>query len=189
MDSKTTPLTEPPAAPPVSLVSEEGEQVSLARLYQAQPLVVQFTRHLGCVFCVDHAKQLLRHYQTLQNHGLEVALVIMGDAEDAKRFRESLGLSYAVFADPRQEAYRAFDVPHGNLWQVAGPHLWWEGLKALVRSGIGRPRGDLMQLGGTYLIDTQGRIVWSHRPASSAEFPQIDDILFAADTLSPTPEE
>lgn len=173
-------------APAVSLVAADGQTVALAQLYKERPLLLQFSRHLGCVFCVDHAKQLLKHYETLQKHGLDVALVIMGGAEDARRFREALKLSFPVYGDPDQTVYRAFNVPRGSAWQVAGPQLWWTGLKALLRSGIGRPRGDLMQLSGTYLIDTNGRIAWSFRPKSSAEFPEIDDILFAADTLKPT---
>ena len=175
------------SAPTVSLVAVDGRSVPLAELYRERPLLLQFSRHLGCIFCVDHAKQLLKHYETLQQHGLDVALVVMGGAEDAKKFREAFHLSFPVYGDPDQTVYRAFEVRRGNLWQIAGPQLWWAGLKALVRSGVaGRPRGDLMQLSGTYLIDTDGRIAWSFRPPSSVEFPNIDDILFAADTLKPT---
>ncbi|MBA2114691.1 peroxiredoxin-like family protein [Bremerella alba] len=172
-------------APQVNLIAEDGQQVPLAHLYAQRPLLLQFSRHLGCVFCVDHAKQLLKHYETFAKHNLGVALVIMGKADEAKKFREALKLTFPVYADPDQSVYQAFEVPRGNVWQVAGPHLWWEGLQALKRSGIGRPRGDLMQLSGTYLIDTNGQIVWNYRPSSSAEFPNVDEILVAADTLSP----
>ncbi|MHC2069225.1 SelL-related redox protein [Bremerella sp. T1] len=172
-------------APSGNLLAEDGQQVSLATLYADRPLLLQFSRHLGCVFCVDHAKQLLKHYETFQRHNLNVALVIMGDADQARKFREVLKLKFPVYADVDQSVYKAFEVPRGNVWQVAGPHLWWEGLKALTRSGIGPPKGDLMQLSGTYLIDTNGQIVWDFRPSSSAEFPNVDKILVAADTLSP----
>ncbi|MEW4454849.1 peroxiredoxin-like family protein [Bremerella sp. JC817] len=172
-------------APRVSLIDAQGESIPLSQLYGQRPLLLQFSRHLGCVFCVDHAKQLLKNYETFQRHKIDVALVIMGEAEEARKFREALKLTFPVYADPDQSVYRAFDVPRGNVWQVAGPHLWWEGLKALTRSGIGVPKGDLMQLSGTYLIDTNGLIVWDFRPASSVEFPSIDEILVAADTLSP----
>jgi len=172
-------------APQGSLIAADGHQVPLAHLYAKRPLLLQFSRHLGCVFCIDHAKQLLKHYETFTRHNLDVALVIMGSAAEAKKFHETLKLTFPVYADPDQSVYQAFEVPRGNVWQVAGPHLWWQGLKALTRSGIGRPRGDLMQLSGTYLIDTNGQIVWAFRPSSSVEFPNIDEILVAADTLSP----
>ncbi|MBI1248518.1 redoxin domain-containing protein [bacterium] len=172
-------------APHVHLIAEDGRQVPLSELYAQRLLLLQFSRHLGCVFCVDHAKQLLKNYETFLKHGIDVALVIMGDAEQARKFREVLKLTYPVFADPDQSVYRAFNVPRGNVWQVAGPHLWWEGLKALTRSGMGVPRGDLMQLSGTFLIDTNGQIVWDFLPNSSVEFPNIDEIVVVADTLSP----
>jgi len=172
-------------APDGTLIAEDGHHVPLAHLYAQRPLLLQFSRHLGCVFCVDHAKQLLKHYETFTKHNIDVALVIMGGAEEAKKFREALKLTFPVYGDPDQSVYQAFEVPRGNVWQVAGPHLWWDGLKALTRSGIGRPRGDLMQLSGSYLIDTNGQIVWDFRPSSSAEFPNVDEILVAADTLSP----
>ncbi len=172
-------------APKGHLIAGDGQKVSVAQLYRLRPVLLQFSRHLGCVFCIDHAKQLLKHYEMLKRHGIDIALVIMGGAKDAQEFHDRLKLTYPVYGDPDQSVYKAFNVPRGNVWQVAGPQLWWEGLKALSRSGIGRPRGDLMQLGGTYLIDTNGQIVWSFRPSSSVEFPNIDEIVVAADTLSP----
>ncbi|RCS40601.1 AhpC/TSA family protein [Bremerella cremea] len=172
-------------APKGELVAADGQKVTVAQLYRFRPVLLQFSRHMGCVFCIDHAKQLLKHYEMLKRHGLDVALVIMGGAPEAQEFRDRLKLTYPVYGDPDQIVYRAFNVPRGNVWQVAGPQLWWEGLKALSRSGMGCPRGDLMQLGGSYLIDTNGQIVWSFRPASSVDFPNIDEIVVAADTLSP----
>ena len=172
-------------APKGRLIAGDGHEIDVAELYQQQPALLQFSRHLGCVFCVDHAKQLLKHYETLAKHHINVALVIMGGAKEAQEFHDRLKLTYPVYGDPDQSVYQAFHVPRGNVWQVAGPQLWWEGLKALTRSGIGRPRGDLMQLGGSFLIDTNGQMVWSFRPGSSAEFPNMDEVIVAADTLSP----
>jgi len=168
----------------LGLQSTEGEKVKLGDLIQAKPLLLQFSRHLGCTFCIDHAKQLVKNYETLQSHGLEVALVVMGTAEEAKQFRESLQLGFRVLVDPDQSVYQAFQVHRGSLWQVAGPQLWMSGLKSVVRSGLGRPRGDLMQLSGTFLIDTSGEVVWSFRATDSSQFPNIDDIIFAADSLT-----
>jgi len=176
-------------APAVELIGHDGKSVELASLYANQPLVLQFSRHLGCVFCTDHARLLLQHYEELSLRGLQVALVIMGSADDARDFQERLGLSYPVFADPQQKVYQAFDVPRGNWWQVAGPHLWWQGFRALLRSGFGRPRGDLLQLSGTYLIATNGTIAWKSPAENSAQFPNLNEMMAVAQDLLPKPED
>lgn len=174
----------PPDLTSATIIAEDGRRLTLADLSGKNPLLLQFTRHLGCVFCADQAKMLVKNYEALKQRGIDVALVIMGGAEQAKQFRERLNLTYPVFGDPDQNCYRALGVPRGSYWQVAGPQLWWSGFKALTRNGVNLPQGDVMQLSGTFLLDRGGAVVWKHLPRSSAELPDFDDMLAAADAMS-----
>lgn len=166
-------------APEISLTRYDGQEVPLAGLWKSQPLLIQFSRHLGCAFCRDHAKQLLKDYETLKSHGAEVALVTMGDVKAAQEFRDTLKLTYPVYADPDRKAYEAFEVARGSVWQVAGPQVWGQGFGALLRSGLGVPRGDLMQLQATFLINPEGMIIFEFRPENSADHPALADVLRA----------
>jgi peroxiredoxin len=46
---------------------------------------------------------------------------------------------------------------------------------------MGLPQGDVRQLPGVFVIDTNGKIVFSHYAADPADHPAVADILAAVD--------
>ena len=171
------------AAPEVELLQSTGDTVPLKQLWQNGPVLLQFSRHLGCAFCRESASQLKHDYTEIQKHGTEVALVTMGDQEQAAAFANAFSLPFPVFADPQQQLYTAFDVPHGSMNQVLGPQVWLKGLLAMGRCGLSKPQGDLMQLQATYLIDTAGKVQWQYLPKNSADHPELTEIITAIEQL------
>ena len=150
-------------APDLTLPDEQGEPIVFSQLYK-QPLVLLFVRHLGCPFCRDQLLEMRDGYERIRAAGGEVAAVTMGTIEQAARIKQSLGLPFTCLADSQQEAYRAFEIPRGSLSQVAGPSIWGPGLAALRRGGLGVPRGDLLQLQATLVIDGEGIVRYVHHP-------------------------
>ena len=110
-------------------------------------------------------------YPRFQTAGGDVVVVTMGTPDQTAAFRDRNRLPFVCLADPERLAYRAFGVPRGTLNQVAGPTVWAGGLKALVRAGVGKPIGDVLQLHGTFVIDTGGVIRFAHLPKHSADRP------------------
>ena len=97
-------------------------------------------------------------YPRFEQAGGDVAVVTMATPEQAATFRSSYELPFRLMADPQVEAYRAFGLQRGSVWQVAGPANWAAGLKPFLRHGVGRPVGDPFQLAATFVIDRKGRI-------------------------------
>jgi len=104
-----------------------------------------------------------------QAAGGQVLLVTMGTAEEADRFRRELEAPCDLLADAQQVAYRAYRLPRGTLWQVAGPAVWGPAVKALFRGGSGKAVGDIWQMPGAFVVDRQGKIRFAHYPANQAD--------------------
>ncbi|EAQ82136.1 peroxiredoxin-like family protein [Blastopirellula marina] len=172
-------LTIGEAAPKVAVQDCRGERVALADRWSQRPLLIQFARHLGCTFCRDRAKQLKLDYPEIQQHNGDVVFITMGTHERAQQLQDGMQLPFDVLVDPHRAAYQAFRVPRGNVSQVAGPQVWLPGLGAVIRSGFGKPTGDLLQLQGTFVVDTAGMLRLAHLPRNSADHPQLVDILAA----------
>ncbi|MCC9607019.1 AhpC/TSA family protein [Blastopirellula sp. JC732] len=170
------------AAPHVTVQTCQGEPVQLADRWRDQPLLIQFARHLGCPFCRDRAQQLKLDYAEIAKHRGDVVFITMGPHERAQQLKESMQLPFDVLVDPHRSAYQAFRVPRGGFSEIAGPRVWLPGLSAVLRSGIGTPGDDLVQLQGTFVVDETGVIRLVHTPRHSADFPQLSEVLAALDS-------
>jgi peroxiredoxin len=171
------PLSLHQLAPSRRVTDWTGSVFELSTLWQSAPLVLVFVRHFGCPFCRDYVAQLRDASGEFEAAGGTVAIVTMGTVEQTRLFREQQRLAYSCLADPNQDLYRAFDVPRGNWLQVAGPAVWGPGLKAVIRSGLGKAQGDLQQLNAEFVIDTDGRIQWAHLPRTSSEQSEMGPLL------------
>lgn len=84
-------------------------------------VVVYFLRDFGCHTCVHHAVELGGAHADIQGQGYEVVVVGHGSASDAAKVRERHKLPFAVLADPKHEAFDAFDLNKVlGYWQKSG---------------------------------------------------------------------
>ena len=90
---------------------------------------------------------------------INVVAVTMGSVKQAARFKDDLDLPFTCLADPDQTLYSAFKVPRGRINSFAGPAVWFSGLRSLLRSGLGKPIGDVRQMQAAFVIDTSGKLI------------------------------
>lgn len=160
-------------APELGYVLHTGERGPLSRLYSEQPLVLVFLRHLGCVFCREHVA-------TLNRSTLNIALVVMASPTAANAFREEMQSPHPFLCDESHELYDAFGLKRGNLTQLFNLHTIRRGMEA-TRAGhrVGKPVGDPWVLGGTFVVSTDGKIVFS-KPAHDASDNATEAEILAA---------
>ena len=127
--------------------------------------------------CREHVVDVRNDYQRFRDAGGDVAVVTMGTVEQAAAFRNRNRLPFACLSDPKRIAYEAFGVPRGSIMQVAGPAVWAGGLKAMLRAGVGKPVGDVLQLQGSFVVDTKGVVRYIHLPKHSADQPTNDELI------------
>ncbi|MDP6448136.1 MAG: peroxiredoxin-like family protein [Pirellulaceae bacterium] len=166
-------------APGLPLMDEDGERRSTPELWSDGPVVLLFTRHLGCAFCRDQLGQAKRHNAEVEAAGARIAAVTMAPPSTLSDVRASRELPFSLYSDVDQQVYAAFGAPRGSLNQVAGPAVWGAGASALARCGVGRPRGDLRQLQSTFVVDRNGRIQFVNYPRTSAEQVDYTEVMAA----------
>jgi len=151
---------------------------SLVGLSRASPVLVLFLRHGGCPFCRQTLAELAKRREKIEAAGTRLVLVHMMSEADAARLLASYDLADVQrISDPEQTLYRAFGLRRGKASQVMGPRIWWRGFKATVLRGHlpGRPKGDIFQLPGAYLL-VDGEVVRRFEPETSAEQPDFVEL-------------
>jgi peroxiredoxin len=112
--------------------------------------------------------------------GGRVVLVGMGTPSECTAFLKKFDIPFPMIADPQQALYRQFHLKRISPLGVLSPTVALKGLAAVARgSGIGKPIGDVLQLPGVFVIDSDARIVFSHQPAGPADHVDPDTILKA----------
>ncbi len=167
------------SAPDIELPDNTNELIRVSSLWASRPLVLIFIRHLGCPFCRAHVAEIRDEYSQFEAADCELAVVAMGDVPAVAAFRKDLSLPFRMLADPEQRAYRLFELPRGGFNAVAGPRVWWAGLKAMLKFGGGKVSSDPMQLPGAFVIDTHGAIRFMHHSNNSAQWASNAELLQA----------
>lgn len=95
-------------------------------------------------------------------------------------------LGYPILVSPDRAAYRAFGLGRGSIARVWGPKAarrYLEILRADGRAGLRnlrRPTEDTLQLGGDFVVDATGKLVYGFWGDGPDDRPPVDDLIAAA---------
>lgn len=124
--------------------------------------------------------KVLHHRERLDELG--TALFVAFDAPE--RLQDSLlhGLEvpYPVLVDRRRSTYRAWGLRRGSLLAVWGdPGVWRRYASELAHGArLRRPGADTLQLGGDFVVDAAGTVIYS-RPQRRDDRPPVAELLRA----------
>lgn len=169
-------------APDVELLDTDGRQVKLSSLWKDQVLILAFTRHFGCPQCKEMVDMLTDAAPDIKSNGLDLAFITQGTPETTKSFCEERALDLLCLADPERMAYRAYGLERATIWQTFLSWRVWQSNKRLKRERGWNtdlpPAGqDAMQLAGTFVISTDGRIRLPYYYDNIADHPPVDLLL------------
>jgi hypothetical protein len=117
--------------------------------------------------------------------GLAVAIVTMGKPDEAGAFCQRERLSFHCLSDPGRSAYRAYGLRRGTLNEVMGPEPLLGYMRAAMKGNFARvPVGDVYQLGGVFLVRTDGRLHHAHYPRHAGDHPPPGEIARGVAQLS-----
>lgn len=118
--------------------------------------------------------------------GAQIILVGMGDREQTETFRRDFAPEFSIVCDPERRLYQAYGLKRAGLFQMASPSMFVKGMKALGSGvGMGIPQGDVLQLSGVFIIDTQGSVRFSYHAANPADHPTPEELLSALSRIKP----
>ncbi len=176
-------------APDGKLVNKSGATVNISDLWKDSPLVLVFVRHKGCPFCRQYLADITRQYAEIKKRGAKVAVVMMGGKADLKDFLSTRSFPFEVYGNEGVAAYRAYSLKRYTdssaiLNPAKGAQEFISGLSSLLRHGGGIPEGDVTQLGGTFVINTDGKLAFTHRSEMGSDNAPVSSIVAALDKLS-----
>jgi peroxiredoxin len=110
--------------------------------------------------------------------GWQVVLVGLGTPEQAEKFRAEFTLSFPIICDPQKDLYGQFGLGRGGVSSLASPAVLLRGMRAMSRGyAPGIPRGDVMQMPGVFLINTEGNINYSYYSKDASDHPPVETLL------------
>lgn len=113
-----------------------------------------------------------------ENHGARVVLVGLGGVEETAAFKSRFDVPFDMIADPHKQLFGAFDLKRASTGSMLSVGMAFKGLTAMAKGhGLGAPSGDVRQLPGVFIIDTNGDIRYSHYAADPADHPSAEALL------------
>ena len=112
----------------------------------------------------------------------EVVLITFTDLEALAEYRDRNALPFTVVSDADRAAYRVFGLGRGSVARVWG---WRAGLRyvGLLRDSglraLRRPTEDTLQLGGDFVVDPDGTLVYGFWGDGPDDRPSVDDLIAA----------
>ena len=129
--------------------------------------------------------QLHKERKHFEEAGFQIVLVGLGTAEQAEKFRTEFSLSFPMICDPQKELYSLFGLGRGTLRTMASATVLMRGLRAMYQGNTpGIPSGDVMQMPGVFLIDTDGTIRYSYYAKDASDHPPVDSLLALKDLFN-----
>ena len=168
-------------APDLTLLNTSGQPVQLSSLWAEKPLLLSFTRHFGCTQCKEMLDELVAGRERIQAAGLNIAVIMQGTPEATAEFAARFAPGLLCLSDPERKAYQAFGLERGNLFQTfLNPKVW----RAISKAGEKgykvepAPAGqDAMQMSGTFIISTGGKLMLPYYYDHIADHPPLDLLL------------
>lgn len=118
--------------------------------------------------------------EAFQSLSAEVVVVSFVKTARLKQYLSMKPWPFRVFADPDRAAYHAFGLESATSWQMLRPSVIWKYLKLIARGRMPKSaQEDVHQLGGDFVLDAEGRIVFAYRSADPADRPSVAMLLDA----------
>lgn len=162
--------------------ARSGREVMLGEFLQKkEKLLLVLIRQFACLFCRLHLKELHKNQKLLQSQGVRVVVVSFGCRNGAAHWIRETGCDYDMLLDPQRQLYIAFSLG-SSLWKVLnfrnmlvyGEHVAQD---LEFPKELPSIQDDMFQLGGDFVLDEHGTVLFSHCCQSPIDRPSIYRIL------------
>ncbi len=161
----------------LTIWSADGQQEFLSSVWTHRTAVVLFVRHFGCLFCRQQVAEMQPIEARLLDLGADLVVVGHGTVEEARAFRDEMGLRCRVFTDPSREVFCALGLPRG-VGTLLRPSV---AVRAVMALGQGfrqtATAGDALQQGGVVVFERGGRQLFRFVSRAAGEHPAPQEIL------------
>jgi peroxiredoxin len=130
--------------------------------------------------CRHHLGEVAGHVEEFRRVGCEIAVVTQAKPDMLRLFLDRYPQPLTVVCDPERVVYRAFGLERTSWLTFINPAVIWGYLKLMFRGErVRQPYHgeDVRQLGGDFLLDRTGRVVWAFTSADPTARPTVEQIL------------
>jgi hypothetical protein len=133
---------------------------SLGDQLGAEPTLLVFLRHFGCIFCRETVADLRAVSRTSGFPPL--IFFFQGSPTEGRAFLRRDWPDVRAIADPNARFYDAFGVGRMSPLQMLRPGLWSAERRARAKGIEGGQRsGDIWRMPGMFLVQGD-RVIWEH---------------------------
>jgi peroxiredoxin len=116
-------------------------------------------------------------HEEIEATGARLVLIGQATPKHAAHYKRRFAPELEILADEKRESYKAMGFPRAGAVQLVGPKSLAKGIaRGATGVGVGRVIGDVQQLGGTFVVDQSGEILWSHVMQDASDNPSIDEL-------------
>ena len=122
-----------------------------------------------------------RAHDEIRSLGGEVVCVFMYRAAPTRNFCRRREVELECLGDPERVGYKAVGLGGGSLSQLYSPKIGIAAVRA-ARHGarVGDPEGgDTKQMPGTFVVDTDGTLLYAHYNRDQSDNPRMEEVLDA----------
>ena len=128
--------------------------------------------------------QLRRSHSDFVDRRTGIVLISFAPTKWVDHFNEDTGSPFPLLLDPSRETYQAYGLG-STFIRLLTPQVlvyYLRGFLSGSRIHLS-PRGDPRQLGGDFLVDARGRLLYRNISRHPADRPRIIDLLAAIDEV------
>ena len=126
-----------------------------------------------------------RAHDEIRDAGGDVVAVFMYRPESTANFCRQRGVELECLGDPEREAYHAVGLERGGAKELYHPRAAVGLVRAAFRGATGgKPEGDTAQMPGTFVVGSDGRVVFAHYNRDQSDNPHSDEVLEAVRSAS-----
>lgn len=127
-------------------------------------------------------------YARIRAAGADVLAVVYTQPEVLATFAPDEPLSFGVVADPTRAAFVSFGLGRTSWLSILSPASVFRYLKLIYRGW--RPHAvnegeDVLQLGGDFILDADGEIVYAYRSRTSTDRPAVAKLVDMLEAMKP----
>lgn len=132
------------------------------------------------MFCREHLAQVRRDIEAFRKRDVNIVAITSAPPAYCKMFAAEQKLEHPLASDVELKSFRAFGLKKGAVGDILGPKVMAKGLRSFLRGNrLGKPVGDKFQLGGTFVVAPEGKILFAHRSQDATDNPP-NAVLFRA---------
>lgn len=186
----------------LTVLDQNAVSHTFSKLYNhdAEQTLFIFIRHFFCGSCKEYISALSQLDSGISVDGLSASkqrLIIIGCGEPTliDSYKKATHCSFQMYADPTQQLYDALGMIRTlKLGDRKPDYIKTSLLVNVAKSAFCQltagstmfQGGDIHQVGGEFLIDQRGNILWSNKMQNTRDHTEIQDLHRILTRFSPS---